>query len=89
MANERGAAETCLPAIACRRWDMGVGRTDWWGGSTHNRVRNQTASRTLLEEAARGGESPVGESSLARVGIREYGGTREIPSEAGGTTLQG
>ena len=68
---------------------MGVGRTDGWGGSTHDRVRNRIASRTLLEEATGGGESPVGESEAARVGDREYGGTREIPSEAGGTTLQG
>ena len=53
------------------------------------RVTNQTTSRTLLEGATAQGESPVGESGLARGGIREYGGTREIPLEAGGTTLQG
>ena len=49
----------------------------------------QLTTRTLLEGATGAGESPVGESQWARPGIREYGGTRVIPSEAGGTTLQG
>ena len=53
------------------------------------RVTNRRTSRTPLEGATAEGESPVGESELARGGIREYGGTREIPLEAGGTTLQG
>jgi hypothetical protein len=46
-------------------------------------------NRTLLEGATEEGESPVGEIGVARGGIREYGGTRGIPLEAGGTTLQG
>ena len=50
---------------------------------------NQSTSRTLLEGATGAGESPVGESDWAWCGTREYGGTREIPLEAGGTTLQG
>jgi hypothetical protein len=61
------------------------------GGAAAATTESETthASRTLLEEATGGGESPVGESGVARVGTREYGGTREIPLEAGGTTLQG
>jgi hypothetical protein len=66
------------------------GWTDHWlAQQGQQRVRNQATSRTLLEGATAQGESPVGESDLARRGIREYGGTREIPLEAGGTTLQG
>ena len=66
------------------------GWTDHWlAQQGQQRVTNQTTSRTLLEGATAQGESPVGESGLARGGIREYGGTREIPLEAGGTTLQG
>jgi hypothetical protein len=42
VANELGRAETCTLQIACRRWGMGVGRTDWWRGSSHDRVRNHT-----------------------------------------------
>ena len=53
------------------------------------RVKNHSTSRRPLEGATEQGESPVGESVVARGGIREYGGTREIPLEAGGTTLQG
>jgi hypothetical protein len=52
-------------------------------------VRNPLVSRRLLERAARAGESPVGESERTVRAYREYGGTRDIPPEAGGTTLQG
>jgi hypothetical protein len=88
VANETGAAETSsvssLPALLNWGWtDQRRGRQ-----SAH-RVINQTGSRTLLEGAIGEGENPVGETCLARPGIREYCGTREIPWEAGGTTLQG
>ena len=59
------------------------------GHQTGHRVKNPGASRTLLEGAIGEGENPVGESVWAWCGIREYGGTRGIPLEAGGTTLQG
>ena len=73
-----------LLALHARGWtDQRMGQ------QTYHRVRNQDTSRTLLEGATEVGESPVGESDLARAGTREYGGTRGIPSEAGGTTLQG
>ena len=43
-----------------------------------------------LERPAREGESPVCEIEHQRmIRIPEYGGTRGIPSEPGGTTLQG
>ena len=35
------------------------------------------------------GESPVGDGDLPRVLDLKYGGTREIPSESGPTTVQG
>jgi len=47
------------------------------------------SSRRLLEQAAAAGESPVGERQVAVSMLREYGGTREIPPEAGETTSQG
>lgn len=73
-----------LPALGSGGW------TDYQGQrQLPERVTNQSASRTPLEGATAEGESPVGESRVARGGIREYGGTREIPLEAGGTTLQG
>jgi hypothetical protein len=52
-------------------------------------VRNPYPSRRPLERAAIAGESPVGERVGTARTFREYGGTRDIPPEAGGTTLQG
>jgi hypothetical protein len=50
----------------------------------------QHDSRSDLERSAIRGESPVGEIVAAwMIRVPEYGGTREIPSESGGTTLQG
>jgi hypothetical protein len=73
-----------LVAMRCRGWtDHRIGH------QTSHQVRNLDASRTLLEGAIGEGENPVGESIQAWRGIREYGGTRGIPLEAGGTTLQG
>ena len=59
------------------------------GRQSAHRVKNRMGSRTLLEGAIGEGENPVGETHAARPGIREYRGTRDIPWEAGGTTLQG
>jgi hypothetical protein len=50
---------------------------------------NHGGSRTLLEGATGAGESPVGDAAVALGWVREYCGAREIPWEAGGTTLQG
>jgi hypothetical protein len=89
VASETRGAQTGRaqwPAGLCA---PGVVRPDWGGGGTPRRVSNQQPSRTPLERATAGGESPVGGRVLARVGDREYGGAREIPSEAGTTTSQG
>ena len=43
----------------------------------------------LLEGAAIGGESPVGEKIEVSACVLKYHGTREILWEAGETTLQG
>ena len=65
----------------------------WTGlerGRQHpHRVINPPLTRRPLERATEEGERPVGEKRRTRSGIREYGGTRDIPPEAGGTTLQG
>jgi hypothetical protein len=48
------------------------------------------ASGSDLERSSTEGERPVCESVAQRmIRVPEYGGTREIPSESGGTTLQG
>src|SRR5215218_1708492 len=48
------------------------------------------SSGSGLERPAREGESPVCERLRRQMAwIPEYGGTRGIPSESGGTTLQG
>jgi len=89
VASETRGAQTGRaqwPAGLCA---PGVVRPDWGGGGTPRRVSNRHPSRTPLERATAGGESPVGGRVAARVGGREYGGAREIPSEAGTTTSQG
>lgn len=86
--SETGPAQTVrvAEAAADARAGLAASETVRQGG---HRVRNQSASRTLLEGATGAGESPVGEGGLARHWNREYGGAREIPSEAGWTTIQG
>ena len=50
----------------------------------------EPCSGSGLERPTAGGESPVRETWSSRVAlVPEYGGTRETPSESGGTTLQG
>lgn len=47
-------------------------------------------SRSELERSTTRGESPVDETPPSHVAqVPEYGGTREILLESGGTTLQG
>jgi hypothetical protein len=70
----------------CARGVVRSSEGAWHGSHT---VSNRAVSRRLLERAAAGGESPVGESRAAVRTMREYTGTRDIPVEAGGTTRQG
>jgi hypothetical protein len=53
-------------------------------------VRLCEDSRTVLGRPVKEGESPVGEMFMQGMAEQpEYGGTRGILPEAGGTTLQG
>ena len=85
--SEPGGAQTSSAYEAVAAAELGLNETD--GGDDRLLVLICTKIRTLLEGATGVGESPVGESDVARPGIREYCGTRVIPWEAGGTTLQG
>ena len=49
-------------------------------------VTKQIFSRSGLESPATEGNGPVGEKDLSPGGFPEYGGAREILSEAAGTT---
>ena len=52
--------------------------------------RRWGCSRSELERSTTRGESPVDETPSGTVAsVPEYGGTRGILSESGGTTLQG
>jgi hypothetical protein len=73
-----------VPPLRQRGWTGSEG-----GRRASRAVRNPYPSRRPLERAAAAGESPVGERVRAARAFREYGGTRDIPPEAGGTTLQG
>ena len=59
------------------------------GRKSNHRVTKDAVSRKRLEHAAVAGESPVGDDRFSRVLDLKYGGTREIPSESGPTTVQG
>jgi hypothetical protein len=74
-ASETSAAQTDdaqWPAGLCV---VGVGRPAWGRGSSPGRVTNRSATRTPLEGATAGGESPVGESVVAR---RRFGSTAAL-----------
>src|SRR5215210_6499536 len=77
-ASERGRAQTVVSATGLQGPDGALSRP-------HGK-----SSGSGLERPAGEGESPVCERLHQRM-IRkpEYGGTRGIPSESGGTTLQG
>jgi hypothetical protein len=89
-ASETSAAQTDdaqWPAGLCV---VGVGRPAWGRGSSPGRVTNRSATRTPLEGATAGGESPVGDAWGAGVRVeREYHPTRGIGWETGSTTAQG
>ena len=53
------------------------------------RVTKERGRRSGLERPAIGGNSPVVETSFPLEWNPEYGGTREIPPEAGRTISQG
>ena len=55
----------------------------------HHRVTKFHPNRRSLERATIEGESPVGKRIEISACVLEYHGTREIPWESGGTTLQG
>src|SRR5581483_5388617 len=87
VVSERGGAQTrAVPRLRPLR--RGGWRTGSGGPAGPPRVARAQAKP--LERGARGGESPVADGWRARVGSApEYRGTRAIPREAGGTTLQG
>ena len=59
-------------------------------GAGRSPAEPQECSRSGLERPTTQGESPVDETPPGSVApVPEYGGTRGIPSESGGTTLQG
>ena len=65
------ASETARAQTGTAQWPAGlcgagVGRPAWGRGSSPGRVTNHQATRTPLEGATAGGESPVGESVVAR-----------------------
>lgn len=67
-----------------------AGLRDHQGGCvTTSKVTKVRRSRTCLEHTARAGESPVGDTSAPFGWDLKYDGTRDIPSEAGPTTVQG
>ena len=67
---------------------MGLRDLQDWRDPVH-RVTKGGGSQTLLERTATAGESPVGDTVHPSGSHLKYGGTREIPSEAGPTTVQG
>ncbi len=89
VASETRAAQTRGAEWPVGLCVAGVARPGCGGGGTPRRVNNPAPSRTPLERATGAGESPVGARGRTRTGDREYGGAREIPSEAGTTTSQG
>jgi hypothetical protein len=74
------SADLCIAGVV----RLGLGRCSGPEG-----VTNHVSSRRFLERTTVGGESPVGERDVAPADVLEYHGTRGIPWEAGGTTLQG
>jgi hypothetical protein len=77
VANEKGAAQTGnVPSLLALRYRGRTGR--WTEQQIRHRVRNHPVSRMPLEGATEEGDSPVGENWMARIGTREYYGTREI-----------